>query len=234
MLAPAAIQDQITEAYDRDGYYVAHKMLSAAECEALKVEAMRVLKEKAKPGSTVYVGCAAASEMYYKLASDPRIVSILDKIMPQGVAFMSDKFVFKSGEQRFATPWHTDNFYWPNTRAKLSVWIALDRVHAENGALKVVRGSHKKSWRPKRGDMSQTNGEFGNVVDATQWSPEDEVICEIEQGGAIFFSDNTVHGSCTNTSGLDRYAIISTYHAPVAVEEEFDKIFPAKHDIIRR
>jgi len=229
----ATIQDQVTEAYDRDGYYVAHKLLTPAECEALKLEAMRVLKENGKPDRTVYVGVAAASTLYYKLASDTRIVSVLEKIMPQGVAFMSDKFVFKSGTQPFATPWHADNFYWAGTRQKLSVWIALDPVKTENGALKVVRGSHKKSWCPKTGDLSKTNGEFNNVVDATQWTPEDEMICEIEQGSAIFFSDNTIHGSCTNTSGLDRYAIISTYHAPVASEEPFDLNFPARHDIVK-
>jgi hypothetical protein len=229
------IQDQVAQAYDRDGYYTADRLFTREECDALKAEALALLKAKANPNSTVYVGVAAASTLYYKLASDARLVGVLDKIMPDGVAFMSDKFVFKSGQQRFATPWHVDKFYWANTRPKLSIWIALDKVNAENGALKVVRGSHKKTWQcSKNSNIAQTNNEFTNVIDQTQWAPEDEVVCEIEQGSAIFFSDNLIHGSCTNTSGLDRYAIISTYQAPVTVEEEFDKIFPARHNIIVR
>ena len=225
----------ITQAYDRDGYYVAHKLLSEQECDALKAEALRVLREKCKPGATVMVGVAAASPMYYKLASDPRIVGVLDKIMPDGVAFMSDQFVYKSGDKRFATPWHVDLFYWRNTRPKLSVWIALDRVGAENGALKVVRGSHKKTWVAKNNAaMAATNGEFGQVIEQESWTREEEVVCEIEKGSAIFFSDNLVHGSTTNTSGLDRYAIISTYQAPAAVEDAFDRTFAARHDIIKR
>ena len=228
---------QIAQAYDRDGYWVATELFSQKECDDLKAEALRVIKEEAarlnsyakKP--TVYVGVAAASPKYYKLASDPRIVSVLTAIMPDGVMFMSDKFVFKSGDQRFATPWHYDAAYWPNTRSKLSVWIALDDVTANNGTLKVVRSSHRKDWEHKHLEAHQTNNEFVNQIDTTQWSPQDEVICELKRGGAIFFSDRTVHGSCENTAGLDRYVIISTYHAPVP-DEEFDKSFPARHVIV--
>ena len=128
------VSDAIAQSYARDGYYIAPELFSPQECEQLKVEAMRVLRECGRPGATVYVGVAIASPTYYKLADDSRIVSVLEKIMPDGVAFLSDKFVFKSGDKQFATPWHYDAAYWPNTRPKLSVWIALDDCSAENGA----------------------------------------------------------------------------------------------------
>jgi ectoine hydroxylase-related dioxygenase (phytanoyl-CoA dioxygenase family) len=227
------ISNPVAQDYDRDGFVVVPKLFSGEQCERLKEEALRLLHEKSDRKRTVYVGVAAASQLYYQFASDPKMVAILEKIMPEGIEFMSDKFVFKSGEQHFATPWHIDAFYWANTRPKLSVWIALDKVSAENGALKVIRGSHKKAWRAKNVKGEGTNGEFGNVIDSEQWTPGEEVVCEVDKGSAIFFSDKLVHGSCTNTSGLDRYAIISTYHAPVAVPEEFDKQFPAKH-VIRK
>ena len=147
--------------------------------------------------------------------------------------FLSDKFVFKSGQQTFATPWHYDAAYWPDTRPKLSVWIALDDATAENGALKVVRGSHRREWRHQQGDATQTNKEFTNIISESQWKPEDEVICELPRGGAIFFSDRTVHASCENKAGLDRYAIISTYHAP-AGDDEFDRNFAARHVILSK
>ncbi len=226
------VSNGIVQAYERDGYYVAHHLLSPKECEELKAEATRVLRECGKPGTTVYVSVAAVNARYYRLADDPRVVSILQAIMPKGVMFLSDKFVFKTGAKKFATPWHIDAFYWRNTRPKLSVWIALDDVSAVNGALKVIPRSHLREWKPHvENDMGNTNGEFAHVISDTPWKPEDEVICEIRKGGAIFFSDRLVHGSCTNLSGQDRYAIISTYHAPQE-DEEFDKHFPARHVIV--
>jgi len=225
------VSDKVAQSYERDGYYVAHGLLTPQECEQLKVEAMRVLREVGKPGATVYVGVAVASPVYYKLAHDPRIVSVLEKIMPDGVAFLSDKFVFKSGDKKFATPWHYDAAYWPNTRSKLSVWIALDDCSKDNGALKVVRASHKREWKHILSDKKATNNEFDTVISDSQWTPTDEVVCEIKKGGAIFFSDRTVHASCENPSGQDRYAIISTYHAATE-DEPFDVRFKARHVIV--
>jgi hypothetical protein len=215
------------EDYKRDGYFVVPRLFEPAECEAWKGEALRVLRECAGPRSTVYVGAAAASPSFYALASDPRLVAVLHEVMPDGVAFLSDKIVFKSGIKKFATPWHYDAAYWPGTRPKLSVWIALDEVHETNGALKVLPGSHERSWQATAGDIAATNDEFPTVV-APQWDASAERVCSLSQGGVIVFSDRLLHASCPNTDGGDRYSLISTYHAP-APDEPFDENFPARH-----
>ena len=217
------------EDYERDGYCVVPKLFEPAECQAWKGEALRVLRECAGPRSTVYVGAAAASPSFYALASDPRLVAVLHELMPHGVAFLSDKIVFKSGTKKFATPWHYDAAYWPDTRPKLSVWIALNRVHETNGALKVLPGSHRRSWQNTEGDVAATNDEFPTVV-APQWNADEERICSLPQGGVIVFSDRLLHASCPNTDGGERYSLISTYHAP-APDEAFDQHFPARHVI---
>ncbi len=225
------VSDAVAAAYNRDGYHIVPELLTAKECEVFKAEALRVMRECAGPKRTVYVGAAAASPLFYRLADDPRIVSVLERIMPDGVMFMSDKIVFKSAAQTFPTPWHLDMFYWRNTRPKLSVWIPLDDSMAENGTLKVVPGSHHRDWQIRQsGDTSAPDREFVNIIRDQQWRPEDEVICELKRGGAIIFSDRLAHASCPNTAGTDRYAIISTYHAP-ALDEDFDKEFAARHVI---
>ena len=212
--------------YEKDGFLVIPDILTSAECDELKREGVKVLSEHAKPGSTVYVGAAAASSLFYRLASDARIIRVLHQIMPDGIMFMSDKLVFKSGVQPKATPWHCDNAYWRNTRPKLSLWIALDDVTAENGALRVLPGGHRQTWQHSR---AREGEEFGNrIADVTE---ENAITCEMNAGDALFFSDNLPHSSTPNTNGKDRYAIISTYHAP-APDEEFDTRFAARHVIV--
>ncbi len=224
------MSDQWDKDYARDGFVVAHELFTPRECEELKAEGAKILREKMRPGATVYVGVAAASPMFYKLASDERIVAVLRELMPDGVMFLSDKFVFKSGEQNFPTPWHQDVAYWQNTRPKLSVWIALDDVSKENGTLKVLPGSHHAQLQHGGGEGRETNGEFVNVIDELPMDAPGEVVCEMKRGGALFFSDHLAHASCANRSGEDRYVIISTYHAP-APDEEFDLGFSARHVI---
>lgn len=215
--------------YERDGFVVLPDLFSAEECDRLKVEARRVLDASGKPNSSVHVHVAASSPMYRALAADPRLVAPLSAVMPHGVMFLSDKIVYKSADKKFATPWHIDCFYWRNTRPKLSVWIPLDDATAENGTLTVVSGSHKKDWRMIK--MGLPSGDFQYEINGAEWKEGDVVTCAIKRGTGIIFSDRLVHGSTANTAGRDRYAIISTYHAP-ALDEPFDLDFPVRQVLV--
>ncbi len=152
------------------------------------------------------------SERYRALSEDPRVLRWIDPLMPGGVTFMSDKFVYKNGRQRFATPWHADNLYWANRRPKLSVWVPLDDVSAENGTLRVLPGSHRRTHTVVDSDGADSNGEFRNRIDPATIPADETVTCEVPAGSLVVFSDALLHASTPNGSGRDRYAIISTYH----------------------
>jgi ectoine hydroxylase-related dioxygenase (phytanoyl-CoA dioxygenase family) len=215
--------------YARDGFVVVPDLLSPAECDQLKREARHVLDHNAQPGSSVYVHVAVVNPAFRALAEHPHVVEILKPVMPQGVMFLSDKIVYKSADKKFPTPWHIDCFYWRNTRPKLSVWIPLDDATAANGTLTVVPGSHKKDWHMVK--IAVQRGDFQYEINDSTWGEGDIVTCAIKRGTAIVFSDRLVHGSTANTAGQDRYAIISTYHAP-ALDEPFDLDFPARKVLV--
>lgn len=223
-------RSNLAACYQRDGFVIVPNLIDAEECDRLKVEARQVLDRHAKGGRSVYVHVAVVSPMFRALTEDPRLIKVLRPIMPHGVMFMSDKIVYKSPEKTFPTPWHIDAYYWRNTRPKLSVWIPLDDATAENGTLTVVPGSHQRDWRMVKRDLSGGD-EFGNAIEDTDWKNGDVVTCAIKRGTAVVFSDRLVHGSTPNTAGRDRYAIISTYHAP-APDEAFDLEFPARKVIV--
>jgi phytanoyl-CoA hydroxylase len=223
--SPATLSAQ----FERDGFVVLPDLLSAEECDNLKAESRRVLDTFARPGASVHLHLAATSPQFRALAEDSRIVGPLQAVMPRGVMFLSDKIVYKSADKTFATPWHIDCFYWKNTRPKLSVWIPLDDATPANGTLTVVPGSHLRDWRMVK--TSLASGDFAHEIADASWRAGDIVTCAIKRGTAIVFSDRLVHGSTTNTAGRDRYAIISTYHAPAA-DEPFDLDFPARKVLV--
>ncbi len=219
----------LAEKFERDGFAVVPDLISAEECDKLKTEARRMLDSSGKPGTSVHLHMAATSPLFRSLAEDVRVVDALREVMPHGVMFLSDKIVYKSADKTFATPWHIDCFYWRNTRPKLSVWIPLDDAAAENGTLTVVPGSHRKDWKMVK--MGLPSGDFVNEISNADWREGDIVTCGIKRGTGIIFSDRLVHGSTSNTAGKDRYAIISTYHAPAA-DEPFDLDFPARKVLV--
>jgi len=101
----------------------------------------------------------------------------------------------------------------------------------DNGALTVLPGSHRREWTHEWRQDGHANGEFNNVITELPTDAPGTAICRLDVGGAIFFSDRLVHGSCPNRVGADRYALISTYHAPAA-DEEFDLSFSARHVVV--
>ncbi|HRJ74095.1 MAG TPA: phytanoyl-CoA dioxygenase family protein [Terrimicrobiaceae bacterium] len=216
-------------AWNRDGFLIIPDILTANECEHLQTESLAILQDHARPGASVYVGCAAVHPDFARLAEHPKIVAVLRNLLPEGIEFLSDKLVYKKPGKSFATPWHIDAWYWRNTRPKLSVWIPFGDTSADGGTLTVLPGSHLREWTAQK-TAGVNGGEFSDSVDESELPGDSIRICEIAAGTAIIFSDRLVHGSTAAEGAKERYAIISTYHAPG--EEPFDANFPARKVIV--
>jgi hypothetical protein len=215
--------------YARDGAVVVRGLFNPERCQHLKEEAAQLLLTHA-PHHTVLVGLSVHSAAFRELHADGRLLTVLRRLMPQGVAFLSDKAVFKSRRHPFATPLHVDAAYWPRTRPKLSVWLALEEATQANGCLLAVPGSHREHHAHGSGNLAQTNGEFYQVVTASSLRAR-ALPVPMATGDVLIFGDEVVHGSCANDSGEDRYGAILTYHAP-GPDESFDLAFPARRTLL--
>jgi ectoine hydroxylase-related dioxygenase (phytanoyl-CoA dioxygenase family) len=70
---------------------------------------------------------------------------IAGKLMgSQTVRFFFDHLLVKEAGSTLPTPWHQDAPYFPmNGFDCCGIWIALDHVNAENGAVEYLKGTHK-------------------------------------------------------------------------------------------
>lgn len=201
--------------YMRDGYVTLSELFTPEEVAALKDAARQVIRELpegegrevAKTG--VYVGMAAASDVFRSAAAHPKLVPALQEVIGEHVVFLSDKIVFKNAAADFGSPWHQDYPYWLGQH-KLSVWIALDNATPDNGCLRVVPGSHAAGAIEHGGDASDGIG-FGNRLKPSDIDPSQIVDLPALQGDVILFHDLLFHASYPNQSGKDRWALISTY-----------------------
>ena len=78
-----------------------------------------------------------------------------------------------------------------------SMWLLVD-FHADNGATRVVPGSHLSGRQPKP-DL---------------YGEEDVVSIEAPAGTAMFFEGRLWHGSGTNRTGEPRMGLLNTYCGP--------------------
>ena len=140
----------------------------------------------------------------------------------QWTSLIFDQIFVKEPGTKTQTGWHTDQPYWPVKGPMMTMWIALDEVDPDNGALEFVRGSHAwgAKYRPFRTDQS---GAFSHYLEED--SPEyidmpdfeaDRAKYDIfhfehmEPGDALAFDGMSVHSAMGNRTSTRRrrgYAI---------------------------
>ncbi|MBA3708512.1 MAG: phytanoyl-CoA dioxygenase family protein [Planctomycetes bacterium] len=217
-------------AFARDGYVIVEDLFTRAEMEQAKRECQRVLAAKghASDGNNadrtknqdngVNVGLAGHSDVIRSLHGDARIVDILADIIGPNIEFWSDKAVYKSAVVDYGSPWHQDWPYWRGAH-KYSVWMALDDATPENGCLKLVPGTHASLLTHGWNDAEGIG--FWNRMRPEDVDEGKAVVASIRAGSVIVFHDLALHSSFPNTSGKDRWCIISTYRDGSADDYEY-------------
>jgi phytanoyl-CoA hydroxylase len=212
----------IAASFAHDGFYLLENVFSRAEMGAAKDDIKNMFTRITEgnlsyPAAGVHLGIAKHCPLVHSMHCDPRLVDPLCEIIGPDIQFWSDKLVFKSSDIGFASPWHQDYPYWHGAH-KYSIWIALDDAAPDNGCLRVIPGSHASAIEHGAGDPEGIG--FNNRVDLAAIDERIAVNIAVEAGSALIFHDLTLHSSFPNTSGKDRWSIISTYRD--ASKDDFD------------
>ena len=201
--------EQIAQ-YQRDGYVIIPDLISEEAAIAWKETLIARLTVEGKINEPSGVRVWMSDRMDPLTAEhiqNPKTVAILQQLLGSDVEFLSIKAVFKNGQTTFNSPWHQDWWYWRGNN-KLSIWIALDDATPENGCLRLVPGSQKQVFTEEH--VEDGKG-FGNRLGEEAMAGLEIVTAPVPRGGAVFFHDLTLHGSCPNVNGQDRWSVIPTY-----------------------
>jgi len=85
-----------------------------------------------------------ASLKFYNLCRTPAILDYVEDLLGPNFFQWGGQFFLKEPNDGSVVPWHQDAQYWPlNPSNAVTVWLAVFDTDEENGAMKVVSGSHK-------------------------------------------------------------------------------------------
>jgi len=200
---------QVTQ-YQEDGYVVVENLIDPKGARQWKeaLHARLIEEDKINEPSGVRVWMADGMDpITQEQVTSAKISAVLQQLIGPHIEFLSVKAVFKNGATAFPSPWHQDWFYWQGA-PKLSIWIALDDATPENGCLRLVPGSHREHFTPRKIDDGRG---FGLRITDEDIGERPIVTAPIAQGSAIFFHDLALHSSCPNLNGQDRWSVIPTY-----------------------
>lgn len=193
-------------ALTEQGFVILRDVLVPAEVAEL-VAALAPLEAARPPGrndfegerSTRVYSLAGRGEVFMRLATHPRILSLGDALlMPNWLLSTLQSIRLYPGET--AQPWHSDDlfYHWPRPRPILAlsaIWALEDFTEA-NGATQLVPGSHR--W----------GGEHPN--DAAR----EMVTATMSAGSVLVFDGALWHRGGANRSAGTRLCISPQYCQP--------------------
>ena len=207
--------------YNAQGYIFPIDLFTPAEIEANRNYFEKLLQMAFDAGLDRYSinGWHTHCQGIYDLVTDARLVDYAaDLLGPNLVCKMTHYFAKMPGDKT-AVYWHQDASFWPLTPSKvLTVWIAIDDVDAENGAMKLFPGTHKLGQIPFEWVTDEEDG----VLNQHVHNPEryaDPVSVELKAGQISLHTDMLLHGSQPNPSNRRRCGLTIRY-MPVDVRTQ--------------
>lgn len=222
--------DQITDFLDA-GYLSIGKLLDDDTVELLRSEYDRLFAEALQDGRyrnlaiddtddldekrdaegqmlQIMQACGR-SMAFRRLLYDDRILDIVESLIGPNIQLYHDQALYKPAHHGEAVFWHQDNAYWKCIPANLvSCWLTLDDVDADNGAMHVIPGSHRRPLDHDRSDQN-TLLDVGESVNA-----DEAQVVPLPAGGVMFHHCQTLHYTPPNRTPRQRRALAIHFMTP--------------------
>lgn len=228
------LSDLELEQFRRDGYLVFRNMVTPLARELMISVVREQLRAAAPPveyeADVGYPGAPASldapggrtvrrlrdayhrHECFRVWAEDRRVVTRMRQIFgeaPRLALAHHNCVMTKHPHYGTATGWHRDIRYWSFARNDLvTVWLALGRETAANGALHVIPGSHR---------LDIARSQLDELDFLRPDAPENQALfaqgvpVELEPGDVLFFHSGLFHAASRNDSDTVKMSVAFAY-----------------------
>ena len=165
-----------------------------------------------------------ASKKFHDLCRTPEILDYVEDILGPNFVQWGGQFFYKEPRSGSVVPWHQDAQYWPLKPANaVTVWLAVYDTDKENGAMKVVSGSHKMGRFVHKKNTAK-NLVLDQEVSFDQLDETKIVSLNLKAGQISLHNDALLHGSEANNSDRRRCGVTMRF-SPTNVKGDL-KIWP--------
>jgi hypothetical protein len=216
-----SLSDAAVQQYRELGYYAPVPVLRATEADTL-----RNRLENFEAGAGVLAGkLRHKSHLLFTWLDDlirhPGILDAVEDLVGPNILCWGSSFFIKEKRNPGFVSWHQDSTYWGLDPADVvTAWVALSDSTAENGAMRVIPGTHKLEQVPHRDTFSPENLLSRGQEIMAEVDERHAKMLELRAGEMSLHHVRLIHGSDPNPSDKRRigFAIryIPTYVRQVA------------------
>ena len=148
-----------------------------------------------------------ASRSFSRLCHTSAILDYIEDVVGPNFYQWGGQFFVKYPHDGSEVPWHQDCQYWPlSPKRTVTAWLAIYDTDADNAALQVIRGSHKKGlFKHHINDAAHLV--LRRELDADLVDEANIVTLDMKAGEISLHDSGLVHGSGPNRSDRRRCGI---------------------------
>ena len=222
----AANQHTLTKAevqqYHDQGWIGPFTLISETEmakvAQELDAQILRPVKQRGLEQDDYFHNRHLDNYCVWNLISNPSLVERVANILGPHLVLWRSNFQIKPplSEQKewnhgwnTIAPWHQDcAYYQPSPNVIMSAWIAVDKATKDNGAMRVIPGSHKRLYTHVANQNYVPGSKFfDKSVDPKTIDLTETVDIELKAGEYILFNESVLHSSPPNLSEDRRFGI---------------------------
>gem|GEM_PF-727485 len=203
--------------FQRDGLLTDFQLYSAERAGAIRAALRHVLSlptsahQTFPPEQQFGFDRHLDRRLVYELCTLPQIIRPVTQILGNDVMLFRTQF-FEKPPHGLEIPWHQESYFWGVERGFVTMWLAVDDATRENGAMRVITGSH-----------THTREHLPVPPDSHYWSTftraaipreSDPIVdCSMPAGHFMLF-DDLLHNSPVNSTALPRLSFTARYARP--------------------
>lgn len=229
--------DKVMAAMDEYGYCIVEDFFSAEKAQAIKNDLEPYLIYK---GRTTFEGFKtnriyalfAKTREFDEFATDPTVLEVVEKSLGIPNFSLSAPVGIHIGPGEVDQALHRDSGKYPVPRLNFpevivnTMW-ALDDFTEENGATRIVPGSHR--WDNKK-DIHRL---WDGAIDPRDIDPSLITKATMRKGSMMFYRGNLFHGGGANTTDKPRFGVIIEYVAGWLRPQE-NHVLAVPQDTVRK
>ena len=212
---PTHLTTEQRRLYDSNGYLLGLPQIFSREEMAEHNANLNSLMALLEPGETAkdIREWHETSSWLYDITMNERILDLVEGILGPNFYLWASSFFIKEPHTKETVGWHQDAYYWPmSPHHTVTVWLAFSDVDDDNGALRIVPGSHTAGLMThQRHDPAQTDSIITLELETGSFREDTAVSMILPAGGISMHDDRAVHGSPANPSDRRRAGLTIRY-----------------------
>lgn len=201
------------ESYQRDGFYFPLRAMPEAEAAEYR---KRLEDYEASHQPIMKTALRNKPHLVFtwinKLIRDPRILDVVEDVLGPNILAWGSNFFIKDPHDDAYISWHQDSTYWGLSHPDvMTAWIALSEVTPENGAMRMLPGSHLLDQLPHKDTFAEHNLLTRGQEVQVEVDESKTVDVPLKPGEMSLHHVRIVHGSRPNATNTRRIGLAIRY-----------------------